>query len=133
MDLNGYIITAIGAILTAVFAWIGSKVRDAMDKYLTDHTKKSVAKTCVMAVEQLYHDLSGAEKLEKAETGIREMLEEKGITISELEMKMLIEAAVGGFNYGLNGKKEAVYELECDLPEEEPDEEAEYTEEGTSA
>ena len=57
-------------------------------------------RTCVKAVEQLYHDLGGPEKLEKAKEGIEDMLNEKGIPITELEMNLLIEAVVSEFNYG---------------------------------
>ena len=64
-----------------------------------------MARTCDKAVEQLYHDLGGPEKLEKAQEGIRQMLEEKGIPISALEMDMLIESVVAEFNYGFGGKK----------------------------
>ena len=56
-------------------------------------------RTCVKAVEQLYHDVGGPEKLEKAQEGIRQMLEEKGIAISQLEMNLMIESVVAEFNY----------------------------------
>ena len=62
--------------------------------------KHDVVRTCVKAAEQLYHDLGGPVKLEKAKEGVRQMLEEKGIPISELEMNLLIESVVSEFNYG---------------------------------
>ncbi len=52
----------------------------------------------MQAVEQLYKDLHGEEKYNKAVEALIEMLGEKGIAISELEIKMLIEAAVVEFN-----------------------------------
>ena len=61
-------------------------------------------KTVVNATEQLYKDLDGAKKLEKAKENIIALLNEKGITITELEMDMMIEEVVNGFNQGL--KKE---------------------------
>ena len=51
-------------------------------------------------MEQLYHDLGGPEKLEKAKASAVEMLNEKGIPITDLELSMLIESAVSEFNYG---------------------------------
>ena len=43
----------------------------------------------------MYKDLGGEEKLNLAITSMTEMLAEKGITISEIEIRMLLEAAVG--------------------------------------
>ena len=86
-------------------------------------------RTCVKAVEQLYHDLDGAAKLEKAEEGIVAMLGEKGIPISKLEMDALIEAVVCEFNYGFSGKDkepEPLPEIKAEkgeLPEPEYSEE----------
>lgn len=45
-----------------------------------------------------YKDLHGEEKYNKVVESVSEMLLEKGITITELELKMLVEAAVGEFN-----------------------------------
>ena len=53
------------------------------------------------AIEQLYKDLDGPTRKEKAKENIILMLNEKGITITELEMDMMIEAVVNGFNQGL--------------------------------
>ena len=48
-------------------------------------------------MEQIYKDLDGATKLEKAKDNILAQLNEKGISISELELDVLIEATVNGF------------------------------------
>ena len=63
-----------------------------------------MVRICVKAAEQLYHELSGPEKLKKAQEGIVSMLNEKGIPISELEMNALIESVVCEFNYGFGLK-----------------------------
>ena len=88
------------AALTAFAGFIGTQVKKLYEKYINDKTKEAVVRTCVKAAEQLYHDLGGPEKLKKAQEGVRQMLEEKGIPISELEMNMLIESVVSEFNYG---------------------------------
>lgn len=85
------------AILTAIAGVLGAAVKKLYTKYINDKTKKEVVKTAVMAVQQLYANLNGEEKLEKALDAISDMLAEKGIGISDLEMRMLIEAAVGEF------------------------------------
>lgn len=98
MFISEYGTTILYTILCGVFAYLGVQVKALVDKYLNDKTKRDVAKTVVKAVEQVYKDLHGEEKLNKALESASEMLAEKGITITELEMRMLIEAAVGEFN-----------------------------------
>lgn len=94
-------------ILTGVFAYLGIRVRALADKYFTDKTKRDVAKTVVQAVEQTYKDLHGEEKLDRALVAASEMLAEKGIAVTGLELRMLIEAALAEFNKAFN-KKDAI-------------------------
>ena len=96
--INQYGMQIIYAVLTAIAGAIGIMCKNIYKRISEDKTKKTVAKTVVQAVEQLYKDLHGEEKYNKAVEALIEMLGEKGITISELEIKMLIEAAVGEFN-----------------------------------
>lgn len=95
-----YALPVIAAAVTALAGFLGAQLKGLYQKYINDKTKNSVVRTCVKAVEQLYHDLGGPEKLEKAKEGIEDMLNEKGIPITELEMNLLIEAVVSEFNYG---------------------------------
>lgn len=95
-----YALPVIAAAVTALAGFLGAQLKSLYQKYINDKTKEAVVRTCVKAVEQLYHDLGGPEKLEKAKEGIEEMLNEKGIPITELEMNLLIEAVVSEFNYG---------------------------------
>lgn len=80
--------------ITALAGYIGLQIKAMYKKYVDDKTKENVAKTVVKAVKQSYKDLNGEEKLAKAIENITDMLNEKGITISELEIRMLIESAV---------------------------------------
>src|ERR1035437_7477065 len=82
-------------ILTAIAGVVGTQAKRIYEKYINDKTKKEMTKICVVAVEQLYKDLDGAAKYDKCVSNLSEMLAEKGITVTELEIKMLIEAAVG--------------------------------------
>ena len=52
------------------------------------------------AVNQLYYDLDGPEKLQKAIESASEMLAAKGITVTDLELRMLLEAAVNAAKGG---------------------------------
>lgn len=96
--INQYGVTLLYTILTGIAGFLGICIKNLMQKYINDKTKRDVVNTCVKAVEQLYKDLHGPEKYEKAVEGVTEMLAEKGITITELEIKMLIEATCSEFS-----------------------------------
>ena len=93
-----YGLTILYAIVTAVFGYLGLHAKKLVTKYLDTKEKKSVAKTVVLAVEQVYKDLHGDEKLLKALEAAADMLTDKGIKVTDLELRMLIEAAVAEFN-----------------------------------
>ena len=101
--------TILYAVLTAIAGFLGAQLKRIYEKFINDKTKKAVVETCVKAVEQLYIDLKGEEKLEKAKENILAMLEEKGLTISELEMDLLIESCVAEFNINFY-KEVTIYE-----------------------
>ena len=88
----------LSTILLGVISFIGIRVRSIYEDRVKDKTKRQVVKDCVKMVEQVYKDIHGKEKLEKAKESILIMLNEKGIVISELEMDVLIEAAVQEIN-----------------------------------
>ena len=108
--INEYGTTIIYTLLTAFAGYIGLWIKSLYTKYINDKTKKDVVRTCVRAVEQLYKDLHGEEKYNEVVVSASEMLALKGITISELEIKMLIEAAVAEFNDAFN--KEGIKKTE---------------------
>ena len=105
--MNEYATTILYAIVTAIAGYIGIVLKNIYQKYVNDKTKKAVAKTVVNAVEQLYKDLHGQEKYDKAVEAMSQMLSDKGITISDIEIKMLIEAAVAEFNGVFDGADES--------------------------
>lgn len=100
--INEYGTMILYTVLTAIAGYIGLWIKSIYTKYINDKTKKDVVETCVKAVEQLYKDLHGEEKYNEVVLSVSEMLAAKGITITELEIKMLIEAAVGEFNNVFN-------------------------------
>ena len=102
-----YVLPVLAAALTALAGFLGTQLKALYRRWVDDKTKEAVVRTCVKAVEQLYHDLGGPETLEKAREGVRQILEEKGISISQLEMDLLIESVVAEFNYGLGAESGA--------------------------
>lgn len=88
----------IGTLLLAIAGALGLLFRGLATKYLNDKTKQSIAKVVVQGVEQVYKDLHGEEKLNQALSMFADLLTQKGIKCSELEMRILLESAVGEFN-----------------------------------
>ena len=100
--INEYGLQLLYMAITAVAGWLGIVVKDLVKKHLDDKTKLAVAKTTVQYVEQVFKDLHGEEKLNEALSAASEMLAEKGITVTDLEMRVLIEAALAEFNEAFN-------------------------------
>ena len=100
--VSEYGTTILYAILTAIAGWLGIVFKSLYTKYIDDKTKQAVCRTVVQGVEQIYKDLHGEEKLAKALEAASEMLAEKGIHVTDLELRMLIEAAVAEFNDAFN-------------------------------
>ena len=103
MDILGNFITQYGTtllytIVTAVVGYLGVAAKGIYTKYFNDKTKQETVRTVVKAVEQIYTDLHGKDKLDKAVANASAMLESKGVRITEIELRMLIEAALAEFN-----------------------------------
>lgn len=97
-----YIMQILAIIIVAIATWLGTQAKNLYRKYITTEIKQSVARTAVRFVEQVYTDIHGKEKLEKAMRRASEILGEYGFTISEVELVALIEAAVNEFNNAFN-------------------------------
>ena len=104
--INTYGVQLMYMALTAIAGYLGIVAKNLFTKYINDKTKESVAKNAVKFVEQVYKDLNGEDKLNKALEAATEMLAEKGITVSSLELRVLIEAAVAEFNEAFNKEVE---------------------------
>ena len=100
--ISTYGVEIMMAIITFIATYLGAYLKKVITKWLDNKTKKDVVNTCVRAVEQLYKDLHGQEKLDKCIESVSAMLSENGITITEIEIRMLIEAAVNEFNNSFN-------------------------------
>lgn len=103
--INAYGMEIVYLLFTAVAGAIGIWFKNLYTKYANDKTKKDVVRTVVLGIEQIYKDLHGPEKLSQALHSASEMLAEKGINASELELRMLIEATVAEFNDAFNSGK----------------------------
>ncbi len=89
-------------IITAVFTFLGTAAKNILKKVANNKEKREVVKDVVSAVEQMFKNLHGKDKLEKAVENASIILSEKGITVTELELLTLIESAVAEFNGAFN-------------------------------
>lgn len=104
------LLPAVASIVTIVFGIIGTKIKQAYDTKTKNETVKVVVDDVVKFVQQVYSDLKGPEKLQKALTQASTILNEKGITISESELDMLIESAVYGLKQGITNTDQETIE-----------------------
>ena len=96
--LMQYLLKILGYVLSAAAVWLAYEFKKLAQKHVNTQTKKDVARTVVQAVEQIYKDLHGEDKLNKALEAASEMLTAQGIHVTGLELRTLIENAVGEFN-----------------------------------
>ena len=96
--INTYGLEIVGAILTALAGVVAMAAKNLATKYINTKVKRDIARTVVQAVEQIYKDLNGEEKLGIALEAAADMLATNGITVTDLELRMLLESAVGEFN-----------------------------------
>lgn len=97
LELQPLIVNAAVVIITTVATAAGTWVHSWIKKKADTEEKKKVIETTVKYVNQVYKDLNGDEKLQKAQEAIVEQLNEKGVKITELELRVMIEAAVNTF------------------------------------
>ena len=105
-QLMQILLPILATFLTGVFTYIGNRLKKIYEEKINNTTAKEVVDDAVRFVEQVYTDLSGREKLEMATKQVSEVLQSKGIKITQAEINMLIESAVYGLNEGWFDKKE---------------------------
>ena len=96
--INQYGLEIVTTIVTAIVGYIAVVAKNLAQKYINDKTKKEVAKIVVSGIEQCYKALEGPQKLEKALEAASSMLAEKGIKVTDVELRMLLESALSEFN-----------------------------------
>lgn len=97
-EITSAVMQIIGSILMLGATVFGIWAQRLAKKWLNNDTKRQLAEYAVMAVEQMYKSLHGDEKLAQAMVLFSEQLAEKNIYVSESEMRLLLESAVGKFN-----------------------------------
>ncbi len=87
-------LTFFGGILTFFASKLGTLLGKWLKEKKESEVLKSVCRTCVLAVEQMYRDLGGEEKLKKALEMGENLLLEKGVKVSGETLRCLLESAL---------------------------------------
>lgn len=98
-EIAGYIPTILATVITIITGWAGLKLKN----WINTETKKDVVKTTVKYIEQVYKDIHGEEKLKVASDNVKKLLKEKGLDITDLELRAFIESAVRELNDSYKG------------------------------
>lgn len=108
------ILPSVASVVAILLGVLGSKIKQAYNTKVQNETVKVVVEDVVKWAQQVYYDLEGPEKLQKALSEASTILNEKGITISESELNMLIESAVYGLKQGITEVTTVEQITDCD-------------------
>ena len=92
--VSTYLIPALMTILTGVATWLGTKIKKVIEEKAKNEKVKDIIYDVVKYVQQTSKDLTGSEKFEIAVRESTKWLNSKGIYVSDLELKIMIESTV---------------------------------------
>lgn len=124
--INGLLIPLLSTILLGVAGWLGVELKKKLDEKEKNKTTLQVVAICVSAVEQIYKELHGDEKLQKCIEMVTDMLGARGIEVSATDIRILIESVLAEFNNAFekgNSEPKPVSGFQC--TEENPADEGE--------
>ena len=99
---------ALLALLVAIIGYLakiaGTQAERVANKYAIKaklEANKTIVDLSVKYVQQVFKDADGKTKYEEAKNKALEIMGEKGISITDAELNMLIEASVANFKKGM--------------------------------
>lgn len=95
-----YLIPAVVTVVGAIASWVGVQLKKLYTEKVNTKEKQEVVESTVTYIQQVYWDLKGEEKLEKAVETASDWLTSKGINVSDSELRVLIESAVYNMKKG---------------------------------
>lgn len=102
------LLPVLATLITSVFTYVGIRVKNIYQERVQSDMNKQIVNDVVKFVEQVYTDIHGTEKLQKAVERASSLLEEKGVYLTDTEINTLIESAVYGLNHGLMINEEVI-------------------------
>lgn len=116
------LLPAVASVIAVILGVLATKIKTTYNDKVQDETVRTIVKSVVEWAQQVYQDCEGPEKLQKALEKASAILNEKGITISDEELNMLIESAVYGLKQGITSTETLLVE---GTTEEKKEQEAE--------
>ena len=95
-----YLIPAVVTVVGAIASWVGVQLKKLYTEKVNTKEKQEVVQSTITYIQQVYGDLKGEEKLEKALETASDWLTSKGINVSDSELRVLIESAVYNMKKG---------------------------------
>lgn len=102
--LTPALVSVVVVILGYVAKIAGVAIKQVADKYEIKaklDANKTIVDLSVKYAQQVFKEAKGEEKYEQAKEKALEIMNQKGIHISDAELNMLIEASVANFKKGL--------------------------------
>ena len=104
------LLPAVASVIAVLLGVLATKIKTTYNDKIQDETVRTIVKSVVEWAQQVYQDCEGPEKLQKALEKASAILNEKGITISDEELNMLIESAVYGLKQGITSTETLLVE-----------------------
>lgn len=104
------LLPAVATVISVLLGVLAAKIKTTYNNKIQDETVRTIVKSVVEWAQQVYQDCEGPEKLQKALEKASAILNEKGITISDEELNMLIESAVYGLKQGITSTETLLVE-----------------------
>lgn len=104
------LLPAVASVIAVILGVLATKIKTTYNDKIQDETVRTIVKSVVEWAQQVYQDCEGPEKLQKALEKASAILNEKGITISDEELNMLIESAVYGLKQGITSTETLLVE-----------------------
>lgn len=97
-----YLVKLVGVVVGLLICYVSNKFKKYLDEKLKTETARNLVATTVRYIEQVFKDIHGKEKLDRAKNTLIKLLANKGIVLTDEEIEILIESAVNT----MNNKKE---------------------------
>lgn len=98
-----YVWPILGTILTTIASYVGLKIKAIYQAKADTETKRKIVEDVVKMVEQVAvrYGWTGEEKLKQAKDAIIKLSAMAGITVTDLELDVLIESVCSSFSKSL--------------------------------
>ncbi len=88
--INEYGATLLYTILTSILSYAFLTLKKEVKRLSEIHQRKEIVKTCILGLKHIYKDQTNIERYDLAVSNIKEIFDRRKLSISEFEIKLLI-------------------------------------------